>query len=61
MNGSSELEEGYVDGDMYPVDGPLQSGMHSLRRVKSTTAPVSVYVCVCVCVCVRVCMCMMVY
>ena len=73
MNRTSELEEGYVDGDdMYPVDGPLQSGTHSLRRIKSTMANTlprvsvrvcvgggrGVYVCVVfVCVCVCVCVC----
>ena len=34
MNGVTE--EGHTDTDVYP-DGPLTSGTHSLRRIKTTT------------------------
>ena len=36
LNGLEE-EEGHTDADIYPVDGPLQSGMQSLRRIKTNT------------------------
>lgn len=34
MNGTAEEEDHIGTEDVYPADGPLQSGTQSLRRIK---------------------------
>ena len=54
MNGVTE--EGHTDTDVYP-DGPLTSGTHSLRRIKTTTQTARMMTRVgCLSVCLSVCL-----
>ena len=62
MNGVTE--EGHTDADVYP-DGPLTSGTHSLRRIKTTTQTarmmtrvgrLSVHPSVCMSICLFICL-----